>query len=110
METSKTNTEAFSTSNIKFYKYIFQLFEDRFFYTCIQPILNEYCLNFQEKHQQRVAAEVIAGLIRGSRHWSTTKLDKLWEWLKPTLKNVLINVIQESVDNWISSIQYACVS
>jgi len=110
METSKTNTEAFSTSNIKFYKYIFQLFEDRFFYTCIQPILNEYCLNFQEKHQQRVAAEVISGLIRGSRNWSTAKLDKLWEWLKPTLKNVLQNVIQESVDNWISSIQYACVN
>lgn len=110
METSRSNTEAFSTSHIKFYKHIFQLFEDRFLYTCIQPTLKEYSLNFQEKHQQRVAAEVIAGLIRGSRNWSTEKLDKLWEWLKPILKTVLQNVIQESVDNWISCIQYSCVN
>ncbi|OUM60596.1 hypothetical protein PIROE2DRAFT_13615, partial [Piromyces sp. E2] len=108
MEITRTNTEPFSSTHIKFFKYIFLLFEDRFFYTCIQPIINDYCLNFQEKHQQRVAAEVIAGLIRGSRNWSTDKLDKLWEWLKPTLKSILQNVIQESVDNWISCIQYAC--
>jgi len=111
METStRSNAEAFSTTHIKFFKYIFQMFEDRFFYTCIQPIVNDYCLNFQEKHQQRVAAEVVAGLIRGSRHWSADKLDKLWEWLKPTLKSILVNVIQESIDNWISCIQYACVN
>ncbi|ORX46182.1 hypothetical protein BCR36DRAFT_332117 [Piromyces finnis] len=110
METSRSNTEPFSPSHIKFFKYIFQLYEDRFLYTCIQPIIHDYCLNFQEKYQQRIAAEVISGLIRGSKNWSATKLDKLWEWLKPTLKNVLQNVLQESIDHWISCIQYACVN
>ena len=110
MESSKSSPESFSTSNAKFFKYIFQLFEDRFLATCIEPTLKEYCHNFQEKHQQRLAAEVISGLIRGSRNWSTEKLDKLWEWLTPILKTVLQNVTQESIDDWISCIQYACVS
>jgi len=110
MEISRTNNEVFSTAHVKFFKYIFQLFEDQFLYHCILPILKEFCFNFQEKHQQRVAAEMISGLIRGSRHWPAEKLDKLWEWLKPTLKTVLQNVIQQSVDNWISCIQYACVN
>jgi hypothetical protein len=110
MESSKSSPESFSTSNAKFFKYIFQLFEDRFLATCIEPTLKEYCHNFQEKHQQRLAAEVISGLIRGSRNWSTEKLDKLWEWLTPILKTVLQNVTQESIDDWISCIQYACVN
>jgi hypothetical protein len=108
IEASRTNTTSFSITNVKFFKYIFQLFEDRFFYTCIEPSLKEYCLNFQEKQQQRLAAELISGLIRGSRNWSIEKLDKLWEWLKPTLKTVLQNIIKESVDDWISCIQYSC--
>ena len=47
--------------------------------------------------EQRCAAEMLAGLIRGSKHWTWDMTERLWAWLVPVLKNILGSVTVETM-------------
>jgi proteasome activator subunit 4 len=47
--------------------------------------------------EQRCAAEMLAGLIRGSKHWTWDMTERLWVWLVPVLKNILGSVTVETM-------------
>lgn len=49
---------------------------------------------------QRAAAELMASIIRGSKHWPYEKIDKLWSWLLPTIRVALNNVSPETQRDW----------
>ncbi|KAL0269474.1 UNVERIFIED_CONTAM: hypothetical protein PYX00_007188 [Menopon gallinae] len=55
-----------------------------------------------DKHEssQRCAAEIIAGLIRGSKHWPFDKVTALWEFLGPLIRTALSNMTEETVPDW----------
>uniref|UniRef100_A0A4W6E6W0 Proteasome activator subunit 4 n=1 Tax=Lates calcarifer TaxID=8187 RepID=A0A4W6E6W0_LATCA len=60
--------------------------------------------------KQRCVAEIISGLIRGSKHWSYSKVEKLWELLCPLLRTALSNITIETYADWGTCIATACES
>lgn len=59
---------------------------------------------------QRCVAEIIAGLIRGSKHWTFEKVEKLWELLCPLLRTALSNITVETYNDWGTCIATSCES
>ncbi|CAH1792985.1 unnamed protein product, partial [Owenia fusiformis] len=51
-------------------------------------------------YSQRVGAEIIAGLVRGSKNWPYEKVTAMWEWLCPVLRTALNNMTVETVEDW----------
>ncbi|XP_035386226.1 proteasome activator complex subunit 4A isoform X4 [Electrophorus electricus] len=60
--------------------------------------------------RQRCVAEIISGLIRGSKHWSYSKVETLWAWLCPLLRTALFNITIETYADWGTCIAMACES
>ena len=53
-----------------------------------------------EESQQRAAAEMVYGLVRGSRFWDWSSSSQLWSWLLPVFQQVLNNVTTETQSDW----------
>ena len=64
----------------------------------------EQLVESDKEGQQRLAAEIVAGLVRGSRLWSYERLMTMWAWLLPLLRNALENITTETAGNWASCI------
>lgn len=56
----------------------------------------------QDKQEsvQRCAAEIICGLVRGSKYWSFEMTQKMWQSLLPIIKLVLANLTEETLGDW----------
>ena len=73
-----------------------------FGYTALEkliPFIEKLC-DDQHESSQRCAAEIIAGLIRGCKHWDWETSQKLWSWLVPVLRKLLGNVTVETIRDW----------
>ena len=56
---------------------------------------------------QRCAAEIITGLIRGSKHWPFSKVEAMWAWLTPLLRTAFGHITVESINDWGTAIATA---
>ncbi|CAF1638010.1 unnamed protein product [Adineta ricciae] len=56
--------------------------------------------NSKREGSQRVAAEIVAGMIRGSKYWTLEMLDQLWEKLIALLTEVCQNLSPETLQYW----------
>lgn len=54
----------------------------------------------KEEHNQRCAAEIIAAVIRGSKHWPFEKVSGLWQTLTPIIRIALSNMTVETISDW----------
>lgn len=54
----------------------------------------------KEEHNQRCAAEIMAAVIRGSKHWPYAKVERLWGALEPLVRLALANMTVETVSDW----------
>ncbi|CAF1376811.1 unnamed protein product [Rotaria sp. Silwood1] len=61
----------------------------------------------KEEGSQRVAAEIVAGMIRGSKYWTVEMLDELWSKLTPFLNEAFMNISSEAVNNWCLCFRFA---
>ncbi|CAL1696390.1 unnamed protein product [Somion occarium] len=65
--------------NIVFMKSISKMFEHRYvneILLVIEPLLTDL-----DRYRQRAAAEILAGLLRGSKHWPLPAFNALWSWM-----------------------------
>jgi len=53
-----------------------------------------------EESQQRAAAEMVYGLVRGMRFWDYQSAQQAWTWLIPVFQQVLSNVTLETQSDW----------
>lgn len=61
----------------------------------------------KQEQSQRCAAEIISGIIRGSKHWSFDKVKKLWATLLPLLKTAFTNMCDETISDWVACVGMA---
>ncbi len=54
----------------------------------------------ESKDKQRVLAELIGGLLRGSKHWPGKAREALWTWLTPRLPQIYGKIRHETYEYW----------
>lgn len=65
----------------------------------VLPILHTLVVD-KDRHKQRAAAELIGGMLRGSKHWSVLDQNKIWSWLTPLLPEIFQGVTPETQVAW----------
>ncbi|KAF8898398.1 hypothetical protein BD779DRAFT_1607219 [Infundibulicybe gibba] len=103
---SEENHETTITQdNVSCVKSIFQILEDEPF-GVLQPILEKLIAD-KDQNKQRAAAELLAGLLGGSKHWPTNKQRRLWDWFKPYIKQIFnSNIKTDTLMVWTSFVEY----
>ncbi|KAJ3305761.1 hypothetical protein HDU76_004956 [Blyttiomyces sp. JEL0837] len=104
-ESSKGN-ERFNGQFATFMRCVATQFQDLFVETAIRPAVQSLAADVADKSKQRSAAELLAGLIRGSKHWPLSKLETLWSWVLPVLASAFVNATPESIGYWVECITY----
>ncbi|XP_060526500.1 proteasome activator complex subunit 4-like [Cylas formicarius] len=90
------------------FKNLFKIFEDAFL-----PILMPHIERLVQDNQeasQRCAAEMISALIRGSKHWQYSKVEKMWTNLIPIINTAIVNMLNETQTDWALCISMALQS
>ncbi|KAF9270499.1 ARM repeat-containing protein [Marasmius fiardii PR-910] len=101
----ETHETVLTQDNVSCVKSIFQLLEDAPF-EALRPKL-ESLLADKEADKQRAAAELLAGVIGGSRHWPLEKQQVLWKWYKPYITKIFgANLKSDTVSIWTSFLEY----
>lgn len=70
----------------------------------------ENLVNDKEESHQRCAAEIISGIIRGSKHWEYEKTLNLWSELVPLIETAIVKIHAETNTDWAISISMALKS
>ena len=84
----------FSTDRSLFLSFLLEIVGPRLT-GVFQPHI-ERLVSSPEESQQRAAAEMVYGLVRGSRFWDYSSTESLWSWLLPVFQQVTITVIPSS--------------
>ncbi|TRY93382.1 hypothetical protein DNTS_032873 [Danionella cerebrum] len=100
--------DKFSPRRFCLFKGLFRNFGDSFL-PLLKPHM-ERLVSDSHESTQRCVAEIISGLIRGSKHWSYNKVEKLWALLCPLLRKALSNITIETYGDWGTCIATACES
>ncbi|XP_036438981.1 proteasome activator complex subunit 4A isoform X1 [Colossoma macropomum] len=100
--------DKFSPRRFCLFKGLFRNFDDSFL-PVLKPHMEQLVADTHES-KQRCVAEIISGLIRGSKHWSYSKVEKLWAMLCPLLHTALSNITIETYGDWGTCIATACES
>lgn len=104
----KKGSDQFNAYRFFLFKNVFKMYED----SLLPKFLPHLKRLAEDKHEssQRCAAEIIAGIIRGSKHWSFDKAKKLWEALLPILDAAIVNMSTETINDWTFSFTMAIES
>nr|DBA27145.1 TPA: hypothetical protein GDO54_011320 [Pyxicephalus adspersus] len=100
--------DKFNPRRFCLFKGLFRNFDDAFL-----PILTPHLERLvEDSHEstQRCVAEIVAGLIRGSKHWTFEKVESLWKFLCPLLRTAFANITVETYSDWGTCIATACES
>ncbi|KAJ8396071.1 hypothetical protein AAFF_G00026030 [Aldrovandia affinis] len=100
--------DRFSPRRFCLFKGLFRNFGDTFLPVFL-PHMESLVADSHES-TQRCVAEIMAGLIRGSKHWSYSKVVQLWELLSPLIRTALSNITVETYSDWGTCIATACES
>ncbi|KAH0590354.1 hypothetical protein H2248_000511 [Termitomyces sp. 'cryptogamus'] len=63
-------------------------------------------LNDSDKFKQRASAEVLSGILRGSKHWPKTLLNNLWTWTMPRLDRIFGQIKPDTITFWETFFYY----
>ena len=94
----KKGRDSFDVERFGMFKAIFRNFGDMFlenFRTEIETLVGDHRESFQ-----RAAAELLASIIRGSKHWPYQKIENMWSWILPAIRTALNHVSPETQRDW----------
>ncbi|KAH9487094.1 Proteasome activator complex subunit 4 [Psilocybe cubensis] len=88
----------FRADNVLFFKYLAKIFgndglED--ILAVVDPLLSD-----ADKYKQRAGAEILAGILRGSKHWTASASNKLWTWTTSRLNRIVSQIKPETLSFW----------
>ncbi|KAG8915861.1 hypothetical protein FRC00_010752 [Tulasnella sp. 408] len=91
--------------NVANVKSLVQLMEEEIF-SVLRPVIDKL-ISDKDQNKQRGAAELLAGLLGGSKNWPTDAQDRLWAWFTPKLDQILgANVKTDTLTIWSSFLEY----
>ena len=71
----------------------------------VQPVVEELLAD-PDQNKQRAAAELLAGIIGGSKHWPQNAQQNLWIWFAPLIPKALgPNVKPDTLTIWTSFLE-----
>ncbi|KAG9484281.1 hypothetical protein GDO78_009934 [Eleutherodactylus coqui] len=100
--------DKFNPRRFCLFKGLFRNFDDAFL-----PVLTPHLERLvQDSHEstQRCVAEIVAGIIRGSKHWTFEKVGNLWKFLCPLLRTAFANITVETYSDWGTCVATSCES
>jgi proteasome activator subunit 4 len=72
----------------------------------VKPLVQKLIAD-KDQNKQRAAAEILAGVLNGAKHWPVHKQDALWEWFNPHIKTILRkNIKSDTLSIWSSFLEY----
>jgi len=95
---NKKGKDRFDPERFAMFKGLFRNFGDSFLSLFRRHI--ELLVSDHRESSQRAAGELIAGIVRGSKHWGYDKVAPLWEWLVPAIRTALSKVSPETQRDW----------
>ncbi|KAK5608897.1 Proteasome activator complex subunit 4B [Crenichthys baileyi] len=98
--------DSFNPRRFCLFKGLFRNYGNMFL-PVLRPHLEQLASDPHES-AQRCVCEITAGLIRGSKHWSFSKVDRLWQLLCPLIRTALNNITVETYTDWGTCIATAC--
>ncbi|KJE97899.1 proteasome activator subunit 4 [Capsaspora owczarzaki ATCC 30864] len=95
----------FSTSTAKLYKRIFRQLGP----AALEPFKAHLMrqVKSDEPGLQRTAAEIIAGAVRGSKHWTFDCQEQLWLFIVPLLRTAFDKAGNYTIDDWNNCLLFA---
>jgi proteasome activator subunit 4 len=107
-ESVHESNESFNSTAFLFYKRIFSRFGINPLVIALEYIkLN--VMDIQDKSKQRAAAEFLAGVIRGSKHWTVKSREKMWEIIIPVINMGIQSSTIDSARYWGEFVRISCV-
>ncbi|KAL6304169.1 ARM repeat-containing protein [Sparassis latifolia] len=88
------------TDNVTFVKSLAKMFEHEALdamLSVIDPLLMDV-----DRFKQRSGAEMLTGLLRGSKHWPKRRSDQLWAWMADRLKVIYAQMKPDTMTFWES--------
>ncbi|GJE87739.1 proteasome-substrate-size regulator, mid region domain-containing protein [Phanerochaete sordida] len=61
----------------------------------MEPLLTD-----NDRYQQRAGAELLAGLLRGAKHWPQQHYERLWEWLLARWEQIYNQIKPDTLNVW----------
>lgn len=104
IEESKGN-EKFDKKRFYFFKALFRNFGSSRIFNNLYEHLEKLITDKEQQTQEcshKLAAEIISGLIRGSKYWQFNDLKELWSKLKRLFDLMVENVTTENIKLWSS--------
>ncbi|CAF1939925.1 unnamed protein product [Rotaria magnacalcarata] len=102
MVLDKETDNSLDVTRYRMFKGLFRNFGSVFVEIFMEQLDALIRVKIKEKQEacQRVAAEIVAGMIRGSKYWTLEMLDELWSKLTPFLNEACKNLSSEEVLGW----------
>ncbi|OCH96671.1 ARM repeat-containing protein [Obba rivulosa] len=102
-ESSKTGANPeLRQENVTFIKSLAKMFEAQKIETMTNVI--ETMLADSDRFKQRAGAEILAGILRGSKHWPKPLHDHIWAWASAHLDNIFAQIKPDTMGFWESMI------
>ncbi|KAF5377581.1 hypothetical protein D9615_005140 [Tricholomella constricta] len=90
--------------NISLIKSLVKIFEHKGLETLLSTI--DVHLYESDKFKQRASAEILSGVLRGSKHWPKALVENLWTWTAVRLDRIFGQIKPDTVVFWETFFHY----
>lgn len=104
----KKGEDKFNVVTFSFFLGLFRSYNDLLLPTFIEHL--EALVAKDEAGATKLATEMLAGIVNGSKMWKFEKVEGMWRWLAPFLTRVLSNLKDNAQRNWGTAIAAICGS
>ncbi|KAG1755009.1 uncharacterized protein EDB91DRAFT_1096702 [Suillus paluster] len=110
---SQESTKASSSPHLHAENVIFmitlaKLFNGEHLHLILQAV--EPLMTDADKFKQAAAAEMLTGLLRGSKHWPRQTREELWSWITPRFDVILTQAKPDTVAYWTSFLEHTLLN
>ncbi|GMT08718.1 hypothetical protein PFISCL1PPCAC_15 [Pristionchus fissidentatus] len=104
----KKGEDKFNVVTFSFFLGVFRSYNDQLLPVFIEHL--EALVAKDEAGATKLATEMLAGIVNGSKMWKFEKVENMWKWLAPFLTRVLSNLKDNAQRNWGTAIAAICGS